>query len=173
MKKQSRASLYRKVKSLSKRLGYNDEDYYKKLYRRSKSQTWLDELDKLKQRLVTRELIKRRKRKIPELFNELKFSHYTVKETKMRRDTLTVITRHHTVPEPYQLSLVRESLPDIKLQLQKIIKQHYSIKRYDPDTLFRISITSTGGKIISTSYKSAIDLDNFIRHQLLPKAMGY
>ena len=204
MKKQSRASLYRKVKSLSKRLGYNDEDYYKKLYRRSKSQTWLDELDKLKQRLVTLELIKRRKRKIPdlfdelkfkhhtvtetkmrrelikrrklkipELFDELKFSHYTVKETKMRRGTLTVITRHHTVPEPYQLSLVRESLSDIKLQLQKIIKQHYSIKRYDPDTLFRISITSTGGKIISTSYKSAIDLDNFIRHQLLPKATGY
>ena len=75
MKKQTRASLYRKVKSLSKRLGYHDEDYYKKLYRRSKSQTWLDELDKLKQRLVTRELIKRRKRKIPELFDELKFIH--------------------------------------------------------------------------------------------------
>ncbi len=42
-----------------KRLGYTDEDYYKKLYKRSKSQTWLDELDKLKQRLVTRELIKK------------------------------------------------------------------------------------------------------------------
>jgi hypothetical protein len=91
----------------------------------------------------------------------------------MRRDTLTVITRQHTVPEPYQLSLVRESLPNIKRQLQKIIKQHYSTVRYDPDTLFRISITSTGGKIISTSYKSAIDLDAFIRHQLLPKATGY
>ncbi len=91
----------------------------------------------------------------------------------MRRDTLTVITRHHTVPEPYQLCLVKESLPDIKKQLEKIIKQHYSIKRYDPDTLFRISITSTSGKTISTSFKSAIDLENFIRHQLLPKATGY
>jgi hypothetical protein len=29
MKKQSRASLYRKDKSLSKRLGYHDEDHYK------------------------------------------------------------------------------------------------------------------------------------------------
>ncbi len=58
MKKHIRASLYRKVKSLSKRLGYNDEDYYKKLYKRSKSQAWIDELDKLNQRLVTRELTK-------------------------------------------------------------------------------------------------------------------
>ncbi len=32
MKKQSCASLNRKVKSLSKRLGNDDEDYYKKLY---------------------------------------------------------------------------------------------------------------------------------------------
>ena len=36
-------------------------------------------------------------------------------------NTLTVITRHHTVPEPYQLCLVKESLPDIKKQLQKLL----------------------------------------------------
>jgi hypothetical protein len=46
----------------------------------------------------------------------------------MRRNTLSVTTRHHTVPESQQLNLVKESLRDIKRQLQNIIKQHYSIK---------------------------------------------
>jgi hypothetical protein len=48
--------------------------------------------------MVTRELIKRRRRKIPELFDELKFRHHTVTETKMRRDTLSQLLSLDIIP---------------------------------------------------------------------------
>ncbi len=164
MKKHSRASLYRKTKNLAKRLSLDDkESYYKSLYRRSTSQTWLDELLALKKLSLARLLRKNILQK--------KLFDFTVSESKMRRGTLSVTRLTHTLP--YHLSLIKENLPKIKKELLYVISKHTRSKRYDPDTLFSISVISTEGKTISTSFKNEIDLNKFMHDQLRFKASFY
>jgi hypothetical protein len=168
MKKPSRASLYRKTKNLAKRLKLDDKEaYYKSLYRRSTSKTWHDELKVLKKLSLTRLLRKN--------LLEKKLFDYTVSESKMRRGTLSVTRLTHTIP--YHLSIIKENLPRIKKELLYVISKHTRTrtrsKRYDPDTLFSISVISTTNKTISTSFKNEIDLNKFMQHQLGFKASFY
>jgi hypothetical protein len=89
----------------------------------------------------------------------------------MRLGTLNVKKRLRSIPESMQLLFHGEtSLLAINITINKLLNNiNITVWSdiYEPDTLFSIlvAVISTGGKIISTSYKNTTDLKNFIKHK--------
>ena len=190
-KKEKRSAVYKEVKSLSKFLK-KDATPYQKQWRSSTTQHWMDIRKSLKAQKKHYRGYKRHQ-KNTKVHDSLRLSKYdTVFET-MRKGTLQVESRVHTIPPQQQFSIFPKTVKKIKSQIEFVVKKHLPkpIKKRDnvrrrinaeirkrrpaEELLYRINVEGKGGQQISTPVMKSPQaaLHYIMKTWIEPKSRAY